>query len=49
MTENDRDLQGTVVAAELAIAEGEYNRAEQALTDALGRVRKRQAGGAADD
>jgi len=38
---NDRDdPTGTIVAAEVAVGEGEYSQAERALLKALGQVRK---------
>jgi len=43
-----KSLKGTIVAAELAVDEEDFETAENALLDALGAVRKRK-GGVADD
>lgn len=42
LEDRERDLNGTIQAAEICVAFGEYDNAELALLDALGRVRQKQ-------
>lgn len=44
MSADDRPLRGIIGAADVAIDEGEWATAEDALTEALGEVRKRKGG-----
>ena len=45
MSLGDRSLRGTINAADLSVSKEEYNRAENALLEALSEVRKRKSKG----
>lgn len=47
-TQRPRNLQGTIVSAELAVSEQDYHTAESALLQALSEVRKKKTERGAD-
>ena len=50
MSTRKRSLRGTITAAEVAVTEQDMHTAEEALLEALGRVRKEKSNrGGADD